>query len=91
MQPIIKLADGSLVKYRCGQVVAVVLPPYAASVPLALVELLEDVICTREGDQDVYVKASFLGRELEEMASDLHHYKRVEGECRVGGATLLGQ
>ena len=32
LQPIIKLADGSLVKYRCGQVVGVVLPLDAASV-----------------------------------------------------------
>ena len=64
------------------------LPPDAVSVPLALVEILEDVVYTREGESEVFVKGSFRGCELEEMISEMHHYVRFTGECRVVGGNM---
>jgi hypothetical protein len=74
--------------YSSRQVVAFVLPPDSAPIPLALVELQEDVVCQVDGYTTVYTQPSYAGRELVELESEAHVYKRAGGTCRVAGANI---
>jgi hypothetical protein len=73
--------------YRSGQVVAIVLPPNSAPIPVALVELQEDVTGSSSSSV-VFSKPSFAGRQLLEVQEEVHVYERAEGTCRVAGANI---
>jgi hypothetical protein len=74
--------------YTSRQVVAIVLPPNSAPIPVALVELQEDVICRVDGSTAVFTQPSYAGKELVELESEAHVYERAGGTCRVAGANI---
>jgi hypothetical protein len=82
------LGDNLRLMYSSRQVVPVVLPPNSAPIPLALVELQEDVVCRVDGDTTLYTQPSYAGKELVELESEAHVYERAGGTCRVAGANI---
>jgi hypothetical protein len=84
--------------YASRQVVAILLPPDSAPVPVALVELQEDVICCASSSSSsssnsssssvALTKSSYAGRELVELEQEVHVYERAGGTCRVAGANI---
>jgi hypothetical protein len=84
----VDLGNNLRLMYSSRQVVAIVLPPESAPIPLALVELQEDVVCRVEGNTTVYTQPSYASRELVELESEAHVYERAGGTCRVAGANI---
>jgi hypothetical protein len=76
--------------YKSAKVVAIVLPPNSASIPVLLGELQEDVTGSSNSSSGsiVFSKRSFAGRQLLEVQEEAHVYDRAEGSCRVAGANI---
>ncbi|WIA33899.1 hypothetical protein OEZ86_006998 [Tetradesmus obliquus] len=84
----VNLGGNKLLMFKSGRVVAIVLPPNSASIPVALVVLQDNVTGSSSSSGDIVFSKRFAGRQLLEVQEEAHVLDRAEGSCRVAGANI---